>query len=309
MYTGRLVFSQVMDHLPWHTFRRCVERYGGNRKVKWFGCADQYRCMAFAQITYRESLRDIETCLRAQSAKLYHMGIGGGISRNTLANANQVRDWRIHADFAQRLIHTARRLYRDEDLGLELDNTVYALDSSTIDLCLTLFPWADFRKTKAAVKLHTLLDLRGSIPAFIHISDGKLHDVKVMDLLLPEAGAFYVMDRAYLDFARLHALHQACSFFVLRAKSNGHYIRKLHFSLDLHPRGDYSRVTSKGDGTWHRTPQASTTARASRSFSLVTCSPTTLRRNGVSPRHVGQTALTARLAARSTSNPTLSTRP
>ena len=155
MYTGRLVFSQVMDHLPWHTFRRCVERYGGNRKVKWFGCADQYRCMAFAQITYRESLRDIETCLRAQSAKLYHMGIGGGISRNTLANANQVRDWRIHADFAQRLIHTARRLYRDEDLGLELDNTVYALDSSTIDLCLTLFPWADFRKTKAAVKLHS----------------------------------------------------------------------------------------------------------------------------------------------------------
>ena len=225
MYTGRLVFSQVMDHLPWHTFRRCVERYGGNRKVKWFGCADQYRCMAFAQITYRESLRDIETCLRAQSAKLYHMGIGGGISRNTLANANQVRDWRIHADFAQRLIHTARRLYRDEDLGLELDNTVYALDSSTIDLCLTLFPWADFRKTKAAVKLHTLLDLRGSIPAFIHISDGKLHDVKVMDLLLPEAGAFYVMDRAYLDFARLHALHQACSFFVLRAKSNTQFRR------------------------------------------------------------------------------------
>ena len=220
MYTGRLVFSQVMDHLPWHAFRRCVECYHGNHKVKSFSCLDQYRCMAFAQITYRESLRDIETCLRAQSSKLYHMGIGGGISRNTLANANQVRDWRIYADFAQRLIHAARCLYRDEDLGLELDNTVYALDSSTIDLCLTLFPWADFRKTKAAVKLHTLLDLRGSIPSFIHISDGKLHDVNVMDLLIPEAGAFYVMDRAYVDFARLYTLHQARAFFVVRAKSN-----------------------------------------------------------------------------------------
>ena len=220
MYTGRLVFSQVMDHLPWHAFRRCVECYHGNHKVKSFSCLDQYRCMAFAQITYRERLRDIETCLRAQSSKLYHMGIGGGISRNTLANANQVRDWRIYADFAQRLIHAARCLYRDEDLGLELDNTVYALDSSTIDLCLTLFPWADFRKTKAAVKLHTLLDLRGSIPSFIHISDGKLHDVNVMDLLIPEAGAFYVMDRAYVDFARLYTLHQARAFFVVRAKSN-----------------------------------------------------------------------------------------
>ncbi len=227
MYTGRLVFSQVMDHLPWHVFRRCVECYHGNRKVKSFSCLDQYRCMAFAQITYRESLRDIETCLRAQSRKLYHMGIGGGISRNTLANANQVRDWRIYADFAQRLIHTARRLYADEDLGLELDNTVYALDSSTIDLCLTLFPWADFRRTKAAVKLHTLLDLRGSIPSFIHISDGKLHDVNVMDLLIPEAGAFYVMDRAYVDFARLYALHLACAFFVVRAKSNTQ-VRRLY---------------------------------------------------------------------------------
>ena len=186
--------------------------------------------MAFAQITYRESLRDIETCLRAQYSKLYHMGIGGGISRNTLANANQVRDWRIYADFAQRLIHAARCLYRDEELGLELDNTVYALDSSTIDLCPTLFPWADFRKTKAAVKLHTLLDLRGSIPSFIHISDGKLHDVNVMDLLIPEAGAFYVMDRAYVDFARLYTPHQAHAFFVVRAKSNTK-VRRLYSRL------------------------------------------------------------------------------
>ena len=198
MYTGRLIFSQLMDHLPMPTFRRCVERYQGDRWVKSFRCVEHYRCMAFAQLTYRESLRDIEACLRAQGAKLYHMGIRGAVSRSTLADANEQRDWRIYADFAQRLIHTARRLYVDDALALELDETVYALDSSTIDLCLTLFPWADFRKTKAAVKLHTLLDLRGSIPAFIHISTGKLHDVNVMDLLMPEAGAFYVMDRAYV---------------------------------------------------------------------------------------------------------------
>ena len=214
MYAGKLVFSQLMEHLPWHAFERCVRRYDGNRKVKSFKCSDQYRCMAFAQLTYRESLRDIETCLRAQPSKLYRMGIDNGVSRNTLANANQVRDWRIHADFAQRLIHTARRLHIDDDHGLDIDNTVYALDSLTIDLCLTLFPWAHFRKTKSAVKLHTLLDLRGHIPAFIHISDGKLHDVNVIDLLLPEAGAFYVMDRAYLDFARLYSLHRARSFFL-----------------------------------------------------------------------------------------------
>jgi len=225
VYTGKLIFSQLMDHLPMHTFRGCVRRYQGDRWVKSFSCLDQYRCMAFAQLTYRESLRDIEVCLRAQSSKLYHMGIRGNVSRATLADANERRDWRIHADFAQRLIHTARRLYMDEDLGLELDNTVYALDASTIDLCLTLFAWADFRKTKAAVKLHTLLDLRGSIPSFIHISDGKLHDVKVMDLLIAEAGAFYVMDRAYLDFARLHVLHQAHAFFVVRAKSNTQFRR------------------------------------------------------------------------------------
>ena len=225
MYDGKLVFSQVMDFIPWHTFRRCVKRYDGEHKVLSFRCTEQYRCMAFAQLTYRESLRDIETCLRAQSHKLPHMGIINGVSRNTLANANKMRDWRIYADFAQRLIHTARNLYADQDHELDLDNTVYALDSSTIDLCLSLFPWAPFRSTKAAVKLHTLLDLRGNIPAFIHISDGKLHDVNILDQLLPEIGAFYIMDRAYLDFSRLHVMNQIGSFFVLRAKSNTKYQR------------------------------------------------------------------------------------
>ena len=190
MYTDNLVFSQVMEHLPMHTFRRCVQRYHGNHKIKSFTCLDQFRCMAFAQLTYRESLRDIEACLRAQQNKLYHMGIRGGISRNTLANANKTRDWRIYADFAQTLIHTARKLYVDEDFGVELDNTIYALDATTIDLCLSVFPWAQFRSTKGAIKLHTLMDLRGNIPTFIHVSDGKLHDVNVLDLLVPEVGAF-----------------------------------------------------------------------------------------------------------------------
>ena len=221
MYSGKLVFTQLMDHLPWHGFRRCVARYHGNRKVKSFTCADQYRCMAFAQLTYRSSLRDIEACLRVHPTKLYHMGIRGRVSRNTLAHANAVRGWQIYADFAQHLIHAARNLHVDDNLpGLDPGNTVYALDASTIDLCLSLFPWASFRRTKAAVKLHTLLDLQGNIPAFVHISDGKLHDVNVLDMLLPEAGAFYIMDRAYLDFARLHHLHHRGSFFVLRAKSN-----------------------------------------------------------------------------------------
>jgi len=220
MYTGSLIFSQVMEYLPMHTFRRCVQRYRGNHKIKTFSCLDQFRCMAFAQLTYRESLRDIEACLRAQQHKLYHMGIRGGISRNTLANANKVRDWRIYADFAQTLIQTARKLYIDDEIGIELNNTVYALDSTTIDLCLSMFPWARFRTTKAAVKLHTLLDLRGSIPTFIHISDGKMHDVNVLDLLLPEAGAFYIMDRGYLDFQRLHNVHLGSAFFITRAKSN-----------------------------------------------------------------------------------------
>ena len=199
MYTGKLVFSQLMDYLPWTTFHRCVQRYDGNRKVKSFFCSEQFRCIAFAQLTHRESLRDIETCLRAQTKRLYHMGISSDVSRSTLAVANKNRDWRIYADFAQTLIRKARALYHDSDLGLDIENSVYALDSSTIDLCLTLFPWAHFRKTKSAVKLHTLLDLRGYIPAFIHISDGKLHDVNVLDLLVPEPGAFYIMDRAYLD--------------------------------------------------------------------------------------------------------------
>ena len=198
-----------------------MTRYHGNRKVKSFTCADQYRCMAFAQLTYRSSLRDIEACLRVHPTKLYHMGIRSRVSRNTLAHANAVREWQIYADFAQHLIHAARNLHVDDHLpGLDLGSTIYALDSSTIDLCLSLFPWAPFRRTKAAVKLHTLLDLHGNIPAFIHISDGKLHDVNVLDMLLPEAGAFYVMDRAYLDFERLHHLHHRGSFFVLRAKSN-----------------------------------------------------------------------------------------
>ena len=220
MYMSNLVFTQVMEHLPLHTFRRCVQRYRGNHKIQSFSCLDQFRCMAFAQLTYRESLRDIEACLRAQQNKLYHMGIRGGISRNTLANANKVRDWRIYADFAQSLIQIARKLYVDEDIGAELDNTVYALDSTTIDLCLSVFPWAHFRTTKAAVKLHTLLDLRGAIPTFIHISDGKMHDVNVLDLLIPEPAAFYVMDRGYVDFQRLYNLHQGLAFFVTRAKSN-----------------------------------------------------------------------------------------
>ena len=225
MHTGKLVFSQLMEHLPWHTFRRCVNRYKGNYKVKSFPCSEQFRCMAFAQFTGRTSLRDTETCLRAQAKKLYHMGILNGISRNTLANANGNRDWRIYADFAQSLIRMATDLYHDDGSPLDIENTVYALDSSTVDLCLTLFPWAHFRKTKSAVKLHTLLDLRGNIPAFIHISDGKLHDVNILDQLVLEPGAFYVMDRAYLDFSRLHRLHQSMCFFVLRTKKNTQYRR------------------------------------------------------------------------------------
>jgi hypothetical protein len=226
MHIGKIVFSRVIEHLPMHTFRRCVQRYDGNHKIKSFSCLDQFLCMAFAQLTYRESLRDIEACLRAQREKLYHMGIRGGVSRNTLANANKVRDWRIYADFAQALIKIARPLYAEEDLGLDFDNTVYALDASTIDLCLSVFPWALFRSTKSAVKLHTLLDLRGNIPTFIHISDGKLHDVNVLDILVPEPGAFYIMDRGYLDFGRLFSMDQAGAFFVIRAKSNTVYQRR-----------------------------------------------------------------------------------
>jgi hypothetical protein len=209
-----------MDYLPIHTFRRCVQRYRGHHKIRHFTCLDQYLSMAFAQLTYRESLRDIEACLRAQKNKLYHIGIRSNVSRNTLANANRVRDWRIYAEFAHCLIDTARGLYVNDDFGVELDQTVYALDSTTIDLCLSVFPWARFKGTKAAIKLHTLLDLRGNIPSFIHISEGKLHDVNVLDHLMPEPGSFYVMDRGYLDFERLHLFSQCAAFFVIRAKSN-----------------------------------------------------------------------------------------
>jgi hypothetical protein len=218
--TGKTLFAQLMEFLPWKTFGRIVARYGGDDRVRTLSCGEQYRAMAFAQLTYRESLRDIETCLSVQASKLYHMGLREPIRRSTLADANESRDWRIYADLAQRLIAQARKLYATEDLGLDLTNTVYALDSTTIDLCLSVFPWAQFRTTKAAVKMHTLLDLRGNIPSFIHVSDGKLADVHALDLLLPEPGAIYVMDRGYVDFARLHALHQAGAFFVTRTKSN-----------------------------------------------------------------------------------------
>jgi len=220
MYTGKMLFAQIMDFLPWKTFHRIVSRYAGDHRIRTLSCADHFRTLAFAQLTYRESLRDIEACLSAQSAKLYHMGIGSTIKRSTLADANERRDWRIYAEFAQRLITQARKLYAKEDLGLDLTNTVYALDSTTIDLCLSLFPWAPFRSTKAAVKMHTLLDLRGSIPSFIHISDGKMHDINVLDMMIPEPAAIYIMDRAYLDFERLFTLHDAGAFFVTRAKVN-----------------------------------------------------------------------------------------
>ncbi len=225
MHTGKLVFAQLMDHLPLHTFRRCVAKYAGAYPTLTFSHLDQFLCMAFAQFTYRESLRDIETCLRAHSSKLYHLGIRGGIARSTLADANETRDWRIYQDFAHALIRLARQLYSEDGFAVELKQTAYALDSTTIDLCLALFPWARFRKKKAAVKLHTLLDLRGNIPTFIHISDGKLHDVNVLDQMIFEAGSFYVMDRGYVDFDRLYTLHQALAFFVIRAKSNLQYRR------------------------------------------------------------------------------------
>jgi transposase len=220
MYQGQTVFSQVLSFLSHKKFHQCVNRYGGNYRLRSFTCYDQLLCMAFAQLTYRESLRDIECCLRAVREKLYHMGIRGKVSRSTLADANENRDWRIYSDFAQILIHEARGLYVDDDFGLELKETVYALDSSTIDLCLSVFPWARFRKTKAAVKLHTLLDLRGDIPTFIWITDGKVHDVNVLDHLIPEPGAIYIMDRAYLDFQRLYQMHQNSAIFVTRSKAN-----------------------------------------------------------------------------------------
>jgi hypothetical protein len=233
MHQGKLVFSQLMAYLPLSTFRRCVAAHRGEHKVKDFSCLDQFFSMAFAQLTYRESLRDIEVNLRAQAKRLYHMGFRcQTISRNTLANANATRPWQIYADFAQHLIGMARPLYADEPLGIDLDATVYALDATTIDLCLSVYPWAPFRSAKAAIKLHTLLDLRGSIPSFIHITDGKTHEVNVMDDLLIEPGAFYLMDRGYLDFSRLFVIHQAQAFFVTRAKSNTKFKRRYSHPVD-----------------------------------------------------------------------------
>jgi Domain of unknown function (DUF4372)/Transposase DDE domain len=232
MNQGKLVFAQLMQHLPLTTFRRCVSRYQGEHKVQSFSCFDQFLCMAFAQLTFRESLRDIEACLRAQRSKLYHLGMRWPVARNTLANANAVRDWRIYADFAQSLIGIARRLYVNEPFGVDLQDTVYALDTTTIDLSLSVFPWAPFQRSKAAVRLHTLLDLRGNIPSFIHISGGKLHEVNVLDQLMPEPGAFYIMDRGFLDFARLYRFHQAGSFFVTRAKSNTKVQRRYSQRVD-----------------------------------------------------------------------------
>lgn len=220
MNTGKIVFSQIMEHMPLWEFRKCVQRYRGNYKVKSFSCLDQFLCMAFAQLTYRESLRDIESCLRSMQSKLYHMGIRSRMSRNNLSNANNTRNWHIYADFAQVLIHRARSLYANEDLGLDLDNTIYALDSTTIELCLSLFPWAGYSQTRAAIKAHTLLDLRGSIPSVVEITDNKVHDVRILDLLIPEPGSFYIMDRGYLDFKRLYSLSQSLAFFVIRSKTN-----------------------------------------------------------------------------------------
>jgi hypothetical protein len=232
MNIGRTVFAQVMDYLPLHEFRRCVERYRGEYKTQSFSALDQFLCMAFAQLTYRESLRDIAVCLRTQSSKLYHMGIRGAVSRSTLAYANEHRDWRIFADFAQVLIQTAKGLYANDSFIIDLNETAYALDSTTIDLCLSLFPWARFRKRKGAIKLHTLLDLRGSIPSFIRITHGKVHDVNILDELIIESGSFYVMDRGYLDFARLYALHQLLAFFVTRAKTNLKFRRLYSHPVD-----------------------------------------------------------------------------
>jgi hypothetical protein len=232
MNSGKSIFAQLMDFLPAKAFRRCVKRYQGDYKLKSFSCWDQFLCMAFAQLTYRESLRDIEACLRAQQTKLYHLGIRGQVSRNTLAHANSVRDWRIYADFAKVLITRARGLYAEESFGLELAQTVYALDATTIDLCLALFPWAHFRKRKGAVKLHTLLDLRGNIPTVVIITHGKVHEVNILDQISFEAGAFYVMDRGYLDFARLYKLHLAAGFFVTRARKRFDFQRRYSQPVD-----------------------------------------------------------------------------
>jgi hypothetical protein len=232
MHSGPLIFAQLMEFLPRHEFNTCVRRYGGHRRPRGFSCRDQFLALAFAQLTFRESLRDIATCLRAVQPKLYHAGFRGAVAKSTLADANRTHDWRIFADFAHVLIRHARRLYADEPLAVDLDQTVYALDSTTIDLCLSLFPWAKFRRRKGAVKLHTLLDLRGNIPCFVHVSDGKMHDVRVLDQLPIEPGAFYVMDRGYMDFARLHRFTQHSAFFVTRAKRNLDCTRRARRKVD-----------------------------------------------------------------------------
>ena len=251
MNQGSTVFAQVLDFLPKRQFRRCVARYRGNHRVRSFTCSDQFLCMAFAQLTYRDSLRDIECCLRAMNDKLYHMGIRGKISRSTLADANEKRDWRIYRDFAQILIRHARKLYADDDFGVQLDETVYALDATIIDLCLSVFPWAKFRKSKGAVKLHTLLDLRGAIPTVVSITDGKVHELNILDQLIAEIGAIYIMDRGYLDFERLFLLNQAPAFFIVRSKTNTRLRRLYSLPVDkscglrcdqiVIPKGFYSK--------------------------------------------------------------------
>jgi hypothetical protein len=233
MHSGKILFSQLMDYIPTYEFLKCVERYRGNYKIKSFSCRDQYLCMAFAQLTYRESLRDIEACLRAAHVKLYHMGIRGKVSRNTLAHANEVRDYRIYEDFTKILISTARRLYVNDPFGVELEQTVYALDSTTIDLCLSLFPWAEFRRRKGAIKMHTLLDLRGNIPSMVLITPGRVHDVNILDNLIVEAGAIYILDKAYIDFARLYGIHKSLAYFVTRAKKNFNYRRLYSLRKDI----------------------------------------------------------------------------
>ena len=257
MHHGKLVFAQLMEHLSLHTFRRCVAKYPSRYPTLKFSHLDQFLCMAFAQLTFRESLRDIETCLRAHSAKLYHLGIRGGIARSTLADANESRDWRIYQDFALNLIRVARRLYAEDSFGVELANTVYALDSTIINLCLSLFPWARFQRDQAAVKLHTVLDLRGSIPSFIHISDGNTSDLKLLDQIAFEPGSFYLMDRGFVDFARLYAVHSAQAFFVIRAKSNMQYRRLESRPVDKSTglRCD-QRIVLTGKYTTHEYPTA-----------------------------------------------------
>ena len=232
MNTGKTIFTQVMDFIPWYEFQKCVERYSGNYKSRMFTCQDQFLCMAFAQLTFRESLRDIEACLRSMQSKLYHMGIRGKVSRTTLARANENRDWRIYADFAQVLIHYARELYSNDPFGLDLKETVYALDATTIDLCLSLFPWAKFRTTKGGIKMHTLLDLRGSIPTFVEITPAKVHDVNILDILIPEPGSFYIMDRGYIDYEKLYHFNQSGAFFIIRAKDNLKSVRIYSHPID-----------------------------------------------------------------------------